>query len=116
MTLARGARGFYPAAFLLHWLRTGASAAMRGGGPEDETVLLSTRKMLIIHFLMRLPDFVRPVVYAADRFVERFVARRFAGLLPSLALVKRAIPPRRLTPRSRGRMPERLPRSQILEG
>jgi hypothetical protein len=79
-------------------------------------VLLSARKMLIIHFLMRLPDFVRPVVYAADRFVERFVARRFAGLLPSLALVKRAIPPRRLTPRSRGRMPERLPRSQILEG
>lgn len=76
-------------------------------------MLLSTRKMLIIHFLMRLPDFVRPVVYAADRFVERFVARRFAGLLPPLALVKRAIPPRRLTTRSRGRMPERLPRSQI---
>lgn len=79
-------------------------------------MLLSARRILLIHFLMRLPDFVRPVVDAADRFVERFVEAKVFSLLPCLALVKRAIPPRRLAPRSRGRMPERLPRSNIQEG
>lgn len=78
-------------------------------------MLLSARKILLIHFLMRLPDFVRPVVDAADRFVERFVEAKVFSLLPCQAVVKRAIPPRRLTARSRGRMPERLPRSNIHE-
>lgn len=76
-------------------------------------MLLSARKILLIHFLMRLPDFVRPVVDAADRFVERFVEAKVFSLLPCQAVVKRAIAPRRLTPKSRGRMPERLPRSNI---
>lgn len=79
-------------------------------------MLLSARKMLIIHFLMRLPDFVRPVVYAADRFVQRLVERHLSGPLPSLALVKRAIPPRRRFSRSRGRTPLRLPRAETREG
>lgn len=79
-------------------------------------MLLSARKILIIHFLMRLPDFVRPALHAADRFVERFVEGKLFGPLPCLALFKRAIPPRRRNPRSRGRMPERLPRSTIQEG
>jgi len=54
-------------------------------------VLLSARRILLIHFLMRLPDFVRPVVDAADRFVERFVEAKVFSLLPCLALAKRAI-------------------------
>jgi len=83
---------------------------------DDDPVLLSARKMLLIHFLMRLPDFVRPAVDAADRFVERFVKEKFFGPIASTALVSRPIPPRSLHPRSRGRMPQRLPRSKTQEG
>jgi len=83
---------------------------------KDEPVLLSARKILLIHFLMRLPDFVRPAVDAADRFVQRFVKSKFFGSVTCTALVKRPISPRRLHPRSRGRMPQRLPRSKAQEG
>jgi hypothetical protein len=79
-------------------------------------VLLSARKILLIHFLMRLPDFVRPAVDAADRIVQRFLRRKLFGQLACTVLVKRAIPPRRLNPRSRGRMIQRLPRSKTQEG
>lgn len=76
-------------------------------------MLLSARKIVLIHFLMRLPDFVRPVVDAADRFVERFVESKVFSLMPCMALVKSAFPPQRLSLRSRCRMPEQLPRSGI---
>jgi hypothetical protein len=79
-------------------------------------VLLSARKILLIHFLMRLPDFVRPAIDAADRFVERFVKEKVFGPVACSALLKRPIPPRSLHPRSRGRMPQRLPRSKTQEG
>lgn len=79
-------------------------------------MLLSARKILLIHFLMRLPDFVRPAVDAADRFVQRLVKSKFFRSMTSTALVKSPIPPRRRHPRSRGRMPQRLPRSKTQEG
>jgi hypothetical protein len=76
-------------------------------------VLLSARKIVLIHFLMRLPDFVRPVWEAADRFVERFVESKVFAMLPCMALVRRAFPTRRLVLLSRSRSPKQLPRSGI---
>lgn len=78
-------------------------------------MLLSARKILLIHFLMRLPDFVRPAIDAADRFVERFVQKKFFGPVACATLVKRPIPPRSLHPRNRRRLPQRLPRSKTQE-
>ena len=93
----------------------GASEPLRVPGfPEnDDTVLLSARKIVLIHFLMRLPDFVRPVWEAADRFVERFVESKVFAMLPRMAVVRRTFPTRRLVLRSRSRSPKQLPRSGI---
>lgn len=79
-------------------------------------MLLSARKILLIHFLMRLPDFVRPAIDAADRMVQRFVKEKIFAPVTAMALVKRPVPPRRRHARSRGRMPQRLPRSKTQEG
>lgn len=91
-----------------------ARALRSPASPEnDDTVLLSARKIVLIHFLMRLPDFVRPVWEAADRFVERFVESKVFAMLPRMAVVRRAFPTQRLVLRSRSRSPKQLPRSGI---
>lgn len=78
-------------------------------------MLLSARKILLIHFLMRLPDFVRPAVDAADRIVQRFVESKLLTSMAGIAVINRPIRARCFQARHRGRMPLRLPRSDTHE-
>ena len=79
-------------------------------------MLLSARKILLIHFLMRLPDFVRPAVDAADRIVQRFLESKLFSSVAAMAVINRPIRTRCFQARHRGRMPLRLPRSETHEG
>jgi hypothetical protein len=81
-------------------------------------LLLTARRILLIHFLMRLPDFVKPAVAAADRFVQRIQreVKIFQGV-SCLAVARRPVSFRHpCTPRGRYRTPQRLPRSETPEG
>lgn len=79
-------------------------------------MLLTARKMLLIHVLMRLPDFVKPAVAAADRFLKHLQGEKLFLAASSLALTRRAICPRRVRVHRRHRTPQRLPRSKTQEG
>lgn len=80
-------------------------------------MLLTARKILVIHFLMRLPDFVRPVVAAADRFLQRIQEEKLNLAVSCLAVSRPTLTNRRPSIlRRRGRTPMRLPRSETTEG
>lgn len=80
-------------------------------------MLLTARKLFLIHFLMRLPDFVRPVVAAADRFLQRIQEEKLFLAVSCLAITRRTLSARPSRPlRRRLRLPQRLPRSEPTEG
>lgn len=76
-------------------------------------MLLSARKILLIHVLMRLPDFVKPAVAAADRFVQRIQEQKLFQAVSCLAVARRPMTVQRFSPLLQGRTPhQRLPRSK----
>jgi len=77
-------------------------------------MLLTARKMFLIHFLMRLPDFVKPVVAAADRFLQRIQEEKLFLAVSCLAVSRLMITASRPTvQRRRWRIMQRLlPRSE----
>ena len=79
-------------------------------------MLLTARQILLIHFLMRLPDFVRPALECADRFVRRFQKAKLFSAFACQPLINRPTRSRLFDRRSRGRMIQRLPRSKTQEG
>ncbi len=79
-------------------------------------MLLTARKMLVIHVLMRLPDFVKPVMAAADRFVQRIQKAKLFLSASCLAVASRTVSVRRSDPRHRGCTYQSLPRAQTEEG
>lgn len=80
-------------------------------------MLLTARKLFLIHFLMRLPDFVRPVVAAADRFLQRIQKEKLFLAASCLAVTRRTLTTRPIRQhRRRLRLPQRLPRPETTEG
>lgn len=80
-------------------------------------MLLTARKIILLHFLMRLPDFVKPVVAAADRFLQRIQEKKLFLSVSCLAVARRTITPRRSRLHRPGWCPpQRLPRSKTREG
>jgi hypothetical protein len=79
-------------------------------------VLLTARKILLIHFLMRLPDFVKPVVAAADRFIRTLQKDKLFVAFSATALARQGGTVRRSAPHRRYLTSQRLPRSKTKEG
>lgn len=80
-------------------------------------MLLTARRIVLIHFLMRLPDMLRPAIHAADRFVQRFVKLKLIGAIGSCAaLAVRSTAARPFGHQARVRMVHGLPRSTTQEG
>lgn len=79
-------------------------------------MLLTARKILLIHFLMRLPDFVKPVVAAADRFIRNFQKDKLFVAVTAATLALRGGTVRRSAPHRRYLSSQRLPRSKTKEG
>lgn len=79
-------------------------------------MLLTARKILLIHVLMRLPDFVKPAVAAADRFIRNLQKEKLGLSVSCLALTRRSLAARRVSAHRRCRTPQRLPRSKTKEG
>ena len=80
-------------------------------------MLLTARKIFLIHFLMRLPDFVMPVVAAADRFLQRIQEKKLFLSASCLAVSRPTLTARRPSfHRRRWRTTLRLPRSESQEG
>lgn len=76
-------------------------------------MLLSARKIIQIHFLMRLPDFVKPVVAAADRFLQRIQEQKLFLSVSCLAVSRPVLAASRPNiHRRRWRTSLRLPRSE----
>lgn len=75
-------------------------------------MLLSARKIIQIHFLMRLPDFVKPVVAAADRFLQRIQEQKLFLAVSCLAVSRPVSASRPNIHRRRWRTSLRLPRSE----
>lgn len=79
-------------------------------------MLLTARKILLIHVLMRLPDFVKPAVAAVDRFIKNLQKEKLFLAVSCLALTNRSTTARRHACLKRCRTPQRLPRSKTKEG
>jgi hypothetical protein len=80
-------------------------------------MLLTARKLFLIHFLMRLPDFVRPVVAAADRFLQRIQKEKLFLAASCLAVTRRTLTSQHAQiHRRRWRCPQRRPSSKTTEG
>ena len=76
-------------------------------------MLLSARKIILLHFLMRLPDFVKPVVAAADRFLQRIQEQKLFLAVSCLAMSRPVLAASRPSVhRRRWRTSMRLPRSE----
>jgi len=76
-------------------------------------MLLSARKIILLHFLMRLPDFVKPVVAAADRFLQRIQEQKLFLAVSCLAVSRPVLAASRPNVhRRRWRTSMRLPRSE----
>lgn len=81
-------------------------------------MILIARNFAKTFVLTRLPEFLQPAVFMADRLLSRFqkvkivqnTSRGVALSRPILATVRHA------TPRGRGRIPQQLPRSKTHEG
>ncbi len=82
----------------------------------SDDVLLTARKILLIHVLMRLPDFVKPAVAAADRFIRNFQKDKLFLAASCLVHTNRSTTARRHAGHKRCRTPLRLPRSKTKEG
>lgn len=79
-------------------------------------MLLTARKILLIHVLMRLPDFVKPAVAAADRFLRNLQKEKLFLAVSCLALTRRSALGWPARPHRRFRTVLRLPRAKTKEG
>lgn len=80
-------------------------------------MLLTARKIILIHVLMRLPDFVKPVVAAADRFLKSIQEEKLFLAASLAAVARRSVTPRRSRLHRRHWLtPQRLPRPESHDG